>query len=349
MPPPSSPAPRWRRDHRSGPAAARRRICARRPRLEGIRARSSADRRGHLSWAMADIGPAQCLHLPGRAIPDDTLPPMMPLPRPDRRRPRLADQFRALGGSRKPATDASSGHFTASTEFRVPGEKDAFMGLFAVPHDGLHVLSGFSTSIQGELLVSTFTGAMHHTATPCARPYPARHLRQWHVGSDVNGIGAQSSALDPHQVLGQLAARGESTTTDVLSRSGTSGRPRSTSRELREQACEIVPLLPADAATGEEIIVEKEADRYAQWSVRGRPCLWFANRHVQRDRRRARRAGPRRRELGDRDVPLGSAGNRVRRCCTGPFLRHGGRRLRRRCRARAVADGTAKAGAPRSS
>ena len=76
-------------------------------------------------------------------------------------------------------------------------------------------------------------------------------------------VGAQSGALDPIKFLVSWQ-RGESTTTDVLSPEWDFWEAAQHDlEELREQY-EIVPLLPADAATGEEIIVEKEADRYAQ-------------------------------------------------------------------------------------
>jgi hypothetical protein len=79
------------------------------------------------------------------------------------------------------------------------GQEQAFDGQFAVPHDGLHVLSGYSTSIQGELLVSTFTGAMHRRDALRAHILPV--IFEWHVGHEVNGIGAQTGALDPATFL----------------------------------------------------------------------------------------------------------------------------------------------------
>jgi len=217
--------------------------------------------RGHLSWAMADMARRNVSTFPGWAHPDDTLPPMMPYQDQTDDDKRLADQFRALEGFPKTSYGHQFWVHFRKHGFGFPGEKDAFTSLFAVPHDGLHVLSGYSTSIQGELLVSTFTGAMHRRDALRAHILPV--IFEWHVGSDVNGIGAQSGALDPIKFLVSWQ-RGESTTTDVLSPEWDFWEAAQHDlEELREQY-EIVPLLPADAATGEEIIVEKEADRYAQ-------------------------------------------------------------------------------------
>ncbi|MCV2489213.1 hypothetical protein OF117_07535 [Geodermatophilus sp. YIM 151500] len=97
--------------------------------------------------------------------------------------------------------------------FRFPGQEGAFNGAFAVPHDGLHVLSGYDTSIQGELMVSTFTGEMHRTDALGAHILPV--IFEWHVGMEVNGIGAQHDALDPWKFVVALA-RGTRTRVDVL-------------------------------------------------------------------------------------------------------------------------------------
>lgn len=154
--------------------------------------------RGHLAWAMADMTRRNRSTFPGWASPDDTLTEMMPYRAQTDEDKRLAAGFLALEGLPK----GTFGHqFWAHFRrhgFGFPGETEAFTGLFAVPHDGLHVLSGYSTSIQGELLVSTFTGAMHRRDALHAHicgPRGQRHRR------------APRSA-GPGQVLGQLAARG---------------------------------------------------------------------------------------------------------------------------------------------
>jgi ubiquinone biosynthesis protein Coq4 len=145
--------------------------------------------------------------------------------------------------------------------FEFPGEKNAFTSYFAVPHDGLHVLSGYSTSIQGELLVSTFTGAMHRHDALRAHILPV--IFQWHVGTEVNGIGAQQGALDPIKFLISWQ-RGLSSTTDVLSPDWDFWA--AVDRDVEELRWEygIAPLMPAHAAAGAEVVVTENADPYAR-------------------------------------------------------------------------------------
>ncbi|WP_182348054.1 hypothetical protein [Tomitella gaofuii] len=141
--------------------------------------------------------------------------------------------------------------------FRFPGQEGAFRDAFAVPHDGLHVLSGYDTSMQGELLVSTFTGGMHGRDALAAHLLPV--ILQWHVGVEVNGIGAQHGALDPRKFL-VAWQRGRTQSVDVLDPRWrfftVAPRPL---EELRE-AYEIPALADADRASGPEVNVTAEAD-----------------------------------------------------------------------------------------
>jgi ubiquinone biosynthesis protein Coq4 len=129
-----------------------------------------------------------------------------------------------------------------------------------VPHDGLHVLSGYSTSIQGELLISAFTGGMHRLDALRAQILPT--ILEWHVGQEVNGIGMQQGALDPIKFLISWQ-RGESSTTDVLADDWNFFDV--VDRDLEELRWEygIPPLMPAHAAGGPEIVVADAADPYA--------------------------------------------------------------------------------------
>ena len=216
--------------------------------------------RGHLAWAMADMMRRNTSNFPGLANPDDTLPPMMPYEAQTDDDKRLAERFLVLEGLPK----SSYGHqFWAHFRkhgFDFPGQPNAFTGVWAVPHDGLHVLSGYSTSIQGELLVSAFTGGMHRRDALRAQILPT--IFEWHVGHEVNGIGSQQGALDPIKFLISWQ-RGDATTTDVLSPDWDFFDV--VGRDLEELRLEygIPPLLPADAASGEEITVDATADPYA--------------------------------------------------------------------------------------
>lgn len=217
--------------------------------------------RGHLAWAMGDMARRNVDTFPGWATGRDTLPDMQPYAAQTDGDRRLADRFAALEGL-APSTfgHAFWRHFRRHG-FAFPGEATAFPGEFAVPHDGLHVLSGYSTSLQGELLVSTFTGAMHHHDALRAHLIPV--IFEWHVGTDVNGIGAQVGALDPERFL-VAWTRGEATTGDVLDPAWEFWQAAEVDLEELRARYGIDPLDPAEAATGEEIVVAADADPDAE-------------------------------------------------------------------------------------
>lgn len=216
--------------------------------------------RGHLAWAMADMTRRNASNFPGFANADDTLKPMLPYEAQTDDDKRLAERFLVLEGLPKNTYGHQFWAHFRRHGFDFPGQPEAFTGVWAVPHDGLHVLSGYSTSIQGELLVSAFTGGMHRRDALRAQILPT--VFEWHVGHEVNGIGKQEGALDPVRFLISWQ-RGDATTTDVLS-------PEwdffdVAERDLEELRWEygIPPLMPADAATGPEIVIEASADKYA--------------------------------------------------------------------------------------
>jgi hypothetical protein len=216
--------------------------------------------RGHLAWAMADMTRRNVATFPGFANPDDTLQPMQPYATQTDEHKALADRFLALETYPKNTYGHQFWAHFRKHGFDFPGQPDAFSGVWSVRHDGLHVLSGYSTSIQGELLVSTFTGGMHRRDALRAHILPV--IFEWHVGHDVNGIGAQQGALDPVKFL--IAwQRGDATTTDVLA-------PDWDFFDIAERDLEelrwrygIPPLLPSDAATGPEVSIAGAADPYA--------------------------------------------------------------------------------------
>jgi hypothetical protein len=207
--------------------------------------------RGHLAWTMADMTRRNVATFPGWGDGQDHLPPMQPYQEQTDADKRLAARFAEL--ETKPANTFGRhfyDHFRRH-RFGFPGEYGAFTGAFAVPHDSLHVISGYSTSLQGEILVSTFTGGMHQHDNMRAHILPV--ILEWHVGSEVNGIGAQKGNLDPEKFL-VAWERGQQTTIDALS--PTWDFWSLVDRDLEEvRALMSVPELPAQyAASGDEII-----------------------------------------------------------------------------------------------
>jgi len=213
--------------------------------------------RGHLAWAMGDMARRNVATFPGWAHADDALPDMKPYTAQTDADRRLAERFAALEGFPSSTFGHAFWRHFRRHGFAFPGEPTAFPGEFAVPHDCLHVLSGYSTSLQGELLVSTFTGAMHRRDALRAHLLPV--IFEWHVGTEVNGIGAQTGALDPEKFL-VAWQRGDATTTDVLDPDWDFWVAADVDLDELRQQYGIAPLDPVEAASGDEIVVAADAD-----------------------------------------------------------------------------------------
>ncbi len=80
--------------------------------------------------------------------------------------------------------------------FVLPGLPGAVNEVFATPHDCTHLLSGYDTTPQGELLVSTFTAWMHDVYPMEGHVLPV--IYSWHLGIEFNKLaGHYRGALDP--------------------------------------------------------------------------------------------------------------------------------------------------------
>lgn len=112
--------------------------------------------------------------------------------------PALAQRFRSLGAL-DPLTfgRAYYDHYTRN-HYAFPGEKGALSEQFALPHDSAHLLSGYSTSFQGEILVSTFTAAMHRAEGMGGHILPV--IFSWHLGIQLNPLAvARRGRFDPEK------------------------------------------------------------------------------------------------------------------------------------------------------
>ena len=95
-------------------------------------------------------------------------------------------------------------HFTAKA-YAFPGDPRALNAAFAVPHDSVHVLTGYDTDARGEILTSTFTAAMHQVYPMAGHVLPA--IMSWHLKLAFNDVaGAAHDALDPDEFWRAWAA-----------------------------------------------------------------------------------------------------------------------------------------------
>jgi hypothetical protein len=168
---------------------------------------------GHLHEATAHMIRANMESILGRPWPNEDMMPWF-MPYRDQPDPALAARFHALADL--PAT--SFGHafaaFYSANNYAYPGEPAALNFAFATPHDSSHVLAGYDTSPRGELLVSTFTAAMHRKRAMAGHVLPV--ILSWHLGIALNDVaGAAKGALDP-QEFWHAWARGEAVTLDLF-------------------------------------------------------------------------------------------------------------------------------------
>ena len=143
----------------------------------------------------------------------DRIAPFLPY-RDGRADPGLAARYEALG---KLGSDtfghAFWDHFKRN-RFAFPGDPNGLAEAFTTRHDTSHVLSGYSTSSAGELLVSTFIGAMHPDHPMAAEVLPA--LFSYHLGIAMNDIASvRSEAFEP-QSFWTAWDRGAATSVDVF-------------------------------------------------------------------------------------------------------------------------------------
>jgi hypothetical protein len=163
--------------------------------------------------------------------------------------PALHSRFDALRDAPVGTFGRAFADFYTANGFAFPGAPEAPNQEFAVPHDSAHVLSGYDTSVQGELLVSTFTAGMHPDDAVTAHVLPV--IVSWHLGVPLAEFaGAATGALDPRKFW-VAWSRGDRLTGDTLASDWEFWHH--VAQPLDEvRATMGVPVLdPADAADGD--------------------------------------------------------------------------------------------------
>lgn len=151
----------------------------------------------HLKWVLADMARQNLESILGY-LPDVTLDHWI-MPYGDGQEDAdLAARYRALGDLPEESFGRAFFEFYRANGFAFPGEPAAVNQQFATPHDSSHVMSGYSTSLQGELLVSTFTGGMHPDLPMAGHILPV--IFSWHLGIEiVKFAGSATGSLDPEK------------------------------------------------------------------------------------------------------------------------------------------------------
>lgn len=140
----------------------------------------------HVRWAAYDMIRANVATIPGVPWhPDDPYGPFMPY-RDDAIDTTLTARYERLGD----LPDDTFGHafheHYTKNRYAFPGVEQSLVEAWATPHDSLHVLSGYSTSAQGELLVAAFTGGMLGPDEDLMESHVLPTILIYHLGIDIN-------------------------------------------------------------------------------------------------------------------------------------------------------------------
>jgi hypothetical protein len=202
--------------------------------------------RHKLAEVRADIGRRNIKSFTGRWMGSDIDAWIMPYrEHPD---PELHARYSSLASYDDGTFGKAFADFYAVNGFEFSGVAASANAAFTTPHDSAHVLSGYDTSLQGELLVSTFTAGMHADEPITGHILPV--ILSWHLGVELADFaGAGTGSLDPRKFW-VAWERGDETAGDTLSPRWDfwAQAPRALDDVRHEMR--IPPLDPSDAADG---------------------------------------------------------------------------------------------------
>jgi hypothetical protein len=168
---------------------------------------------GHVRDATAHMVRANLESITGHPVATDDEMPFL-LPYKDKPDPALAARFHALADLPADTFGHTFATFYQANKYAFPGEPTALNFAFAAPHDSSHTLAGYNTTPRGELLVSTFTAAMHRKRAMAGHVLPV--ILSWHLGIALNEVaGAAKGALDPTEFW-HAWSRGEAMKVDLF-------------------------------------------------------------------------------------------------------------------------------------
>lgn len=128
--------------------------------------------------------------------------------------PALAARYRALAALPHDRLGRAFHDHFQRNGYAMPGEPGALNERFTTPHDTCHVLTGYDTTPHGEILVSTFTAAMHPRHPISGHVLPA--IFSWHLDTQLNDVARSAhGALDP-EAFWHAWAQGEAMPLDLF-------------------------------------------------------------------------------------------------------------------------------------
>ena len=172
----------------------------------------SALAHGKLKWLVADVERQNLLSVTGKHLGIDEDAWILPYKTDPN--PAMVARHEELGKLAEGTFGRTFWDFYKQNGFPFAGDPNGLNAEFATPHDSTHVLSGYDTSPQGELLVSTFTAGMHPKEPMSGHILPV--IMTWHMGVElVHFTGKFTGGLDPEKFW-VAWTRGSEVTTDTF-------------------------------------------------------------------------------------------------------------------------------------
>jgi hypothetical protein len=169
---------------------------------------------GHMAWVTADMTRKNFDSVISR--PSDGIDPVAWI-KPyagANADPTLVARYEALGKLQDNTFGKALWQFDKSNGYTFPGDPTALNASFGTPHDSTHVISGYDTSPRGEILVSTFTAAMHPINPMSGHILPV--IFNGHLGIKFNDVARYTTGvLDPSEFW-HAWARGRDMTVDIF-------------------------------------------------------------------------------------------------------------------------------------
>lgn len=169
---------------------------------------------GHLAWTIADMTRKNFDSvISGSSTGLDPVAWITPYGG-DKADPALAARYEALGKLPQNTLGKALWDFDKTNGYAFPGDPTALNAAFGTPHDCTHVISGYDTSARGEILVSTFTAAMHPINPMSGHILPV--IFNGHLGVKFNDVARfTTGGLDPDEFW-HAWARGADMTVDLF-------------------------------------------------------------------------------------------------------------------------------------
>jgi hypothetical protein len=204
--------------------------------------------RGNLAWLRADIARQNLKSITGREIDESIDEWILPY-RASNEQPQLTARYRELAKLPAGTLGRTFVEFYRDNGFAFPGEAAGLNERFASPHDSTHILSGYDTSPQGELLVSTFTAGMHKEEPMSGHILPV--ILSWHLGIELAKLpGKITGQLDPAKFWAAWE-RGSEVAVDVFGDSWSLWDAAGERLDALRSRYKIAALEPMLAASGE--------------------------------------------------------------------------------------------------